>query len=110
MPYKDPEKRREYYRKYYSTHKEQYYKRNSKNKKKVIERNFEFVREHKLDNGCSICGYKKSPRALEFHHIGEKRQTISTMCAQMRSIDSIKGEMLKCILVCSNCHREIHDE
>ena len=58
---------------------------------------------------CEVCGYKKCVNALEFHHIdpnekefgvGENRYT--------RSIEAIKKELDKCILVCSNCHREIH--
>lgn len=58
---------------------------------------------------CEICGYKRCVSALEFHHldpnekefgVGEKGYT--------RSIETIKKELDKCILVCSNCHREIH--
>jgi hypothetical protein len=59
---------------------------------------------------CEICGYKRCVSALEFHHldpnekefgVGEKGYT--------RSIETIKKELDKCILVCSNCHREIHE-
>ena len=59
---------------------------------------------------CEICGYDKSISALEFHHknpnekefgIGHKGYT--------RSIEKNKQEVDKCILVCANCHREIHE-
>ena len=59
---------------------------------------------------CEICGYNKCISALEFHHIdpgtkdfgiGEKGYT--------RSLEKNKNEVDKCILVCANCHREIHD-
>lgn len=58
---------------------------------------------------CEICGYNKCISALEFHHknplekdfgIGAKGYT--------RSIEKNKKEVDKCILVCANCHREIH--
>lgn len=58
---------------------------------------------------CKCCGYNKCISALEFHHldpsvkefnIGQKGYT--------RSWDKNKKELDKCILVCANCHREIH--
>lgn len=57
---------------------------------------------------CLICGYNKTNKALEFHHLNplEKDFTIS---GGTKSFNSIKKELDKCILVCSNCHREIHD-
>ena len=59
---------------------------------------------------CEICGYNKCINALEFHHInpGEKDFTIGTF--KVLSFQKCKQEVDKCMLVCSNCHREIHDE
>lgn len=58
---------------------------------------------------CEICGYDSCPDALEFHHVNpsEKEFGISKN-GNTRSFESIKKELDKCILVCSNCHREIH--
>jgi len=58
---------------------------------------------------CVICGYKKYMGALEFHHINpnEKDFNLSHM-KKYAFDDKIKNELDKCILVCSNCHREIH--
>lgn len=58
---------------------------------------------------CSICGYKRSLKALEFHHIdpNEKDFTIS---GKSFSYERLKKEVDKCILVCSNCHAEIHEK
>lgn len=59
---------------------------------------------------CEKCGYDKCIGALEFHHldpaqkdfgIGSKGNTLK--------LDIMKKEADKCILVCSNCHKEIHD-
>ena len=59
---------------------------------------------------CEICGYNKSLSALEFHHLNanEKDFGISEK-GYTRSIDKNKEEVDKCILVCANCHREIHE-
>ena len=57
---------------------------------------------------CEICGYDKNISALEFHHIKDKNfgiceKKISTIT------DEIIKEVDKCILVCANCHRELHN-
>lgn len=56
---------------------------------------------------CQCCGYNKCPAALEFHHVDptKKEKSIANM---RRSWKYIKVELDKCVLVCSNCHREIH--
>jgi DNA invertase Pin-like site-specific DNA recombinase len=58
---------------------------------------------------CEKCGYKKCIDALEFHHKdpNEKDFTIS---GKSWSFERLKKEADKCILVCSNCHKEIHFE
>lgn len=61
-----------------------------------------------LGGKCSICGYNKCNRALDFHHINpdKKDNTISSLYNY--SWDNIKKELDKCILLCANCHRELH--
>ena len=54
------------------------------------------------------CGYNKCVDALEFHHLSNKDFSISN--GNTPSWERIKKELDKCILVCANCHREIHDE
>lgn len=58
---------------------------------------------------CECCGYDKCEVALEFHHLNplEKDFNISDRNIKLNWED-IKKELDKCILVCSNCHREIH--
>lgn len=58
---------------------------------------------------CEKCGYNKCNGALEFHHLNpeEKDFSISTY-GTTKSFERIKKEIDKCILVCANCHREIH--
>ena len=59
---------------------------------------------------CSICNYNKCVGALEFHHIdtNEKEFGIGSK-GYTRSWKSVKLELDKCVLVCANCHREIHN-
>lgn len=58
---------------------------------------------------CQICGYDKCDSALEFHHLdpSQKDFGIGTK-GYTRAWSKVKEELDKCILVCSNCHREIH--
>ena len=57
---------------------------------------------------CEICGYDKCLAALEFHHIDPDKKDFS-ISSSSKSIDELKLEADKCILVCANCHREIHN-
>lgn len=62
-------------------------------------------------NGCAICGYNKCNAALDFHHVNPKDKKFSVAIGTMgRSDNSIVKELNKCILLCSNCHREIEDK
>jgi len=63
-----------------------------------------------LLKGCSICGYNKCARALDFHHPNDKEFDISRAVLNHTNIDKIKKEMEKCIIVCKNCHTEIHSK
>lgn len=57
---------------------------------------------------CSICGYDRCAAAMDFHHINpfEKDFAISQ---RMSSWKAIQPELEKTVLLCANCHREVHD-
>jgi hypothetical protein len=58
---------------------------------------------------CNLCKYSKCNSALEFHHLDPKEKDFAIGTeGYTRSWDKIKIELDKCILVCANCHREIH--
>lgn len=59
---------------------------------------------------CERCGYNKSMRALEFHHLDPSEKDFGISKQINRNIDDLKKEVDKCILLCSNCHAEIHEE
>ena len=58
---------------------------------------------------CSICGYNKCMRALEFHHPDPSQKEFA-ITKNVKDFDKLKAEAENCILVCSNCHAEIHEQ
>lgn len=58
---------------------------------------------------CQICGYHRSIHALEFHHINPEEKDFSFNKANSVAWDIIQPELQKCVLLCANCHREVHD-
>lgn len=57
---------------------------------------------------CSTCGYDKYYGALEFHHTDPKEKDHDWSKLRLKSWDKILTELQKCILLCSNCHKELH--
>lgn len=59
---------------------------------------------------CSICGYSKCLSSLEFHHLDNSKKEFGiSKKGYTRSWQNVSKELEKCILVCANCHREIHE-
>lgn len=59
---------------------------------------------------CECCGYNKCIAALEFHHLDPNEKDFGIANGNTPGWDKIKSELDKCIMVCANCHREIHDK
>jgi hypothetical protein len=108
MPYKNPEKRREYQREYmrhwYQSNKAAHigYVRNRDGK---IQ---EWFREYKKSLACEVCG-ENHPACLEFHHLDPKTKKFSVSRPHSRpSLKGLKEEIAKCRVLCANCHRKEH--
>ena len=56
--------------------------------------------------GCVFCGYNRFDPALEFHHISGKDIALS-VCGSIAAIDR-EIDKFPIIVLCSNCHRELH--
>ena len=60
---------------------------------------------------CSVCGYKKNLAAITFHHTGvnDKQFKLDMRALSNRTWDAVMHERNKCILLCANCHAELHN-
>lgn len=56
---------------------------------------------------CIVCGYHKCPNALTFHHIDPSKKSFG-ISGGTRSFEKLKSELDKCVLLCHNCHAELH--
>jgi len=62
-----------------------------------------------LGSCCQLCGYNKTLSALDFHHKDPSQKDFGISAnGTTRSFEKLKTELNKCLLVCANCHREIH--
>ena len=60
---------------------------------------------------CEICGYDTYAGALQFHHRDPARKCFALGLSGMtRSIDVLRQEATKCVLLCANCHAEVEAE
>lgn len=57
---------------------------------------------------CQLCGYNKCNTALEFHHLNPHEKDFGISKYTNLKWDSVVSEVDKCVMVCANCHREIH--
>ena len=61
-----------------------------------------------LGGKCLSCGYDKYPEALEFHHLNPEEKDFNISSFRGYYFERIKPELDKCVILCSNCHKETH--
>jgi len=77
-------------------------------KKRGLARKLELVEA--FGGRCSVCGYDRNLAALTFHHIGsDKDFKLDMRSLSNRTLEVVLTEAEKCILVCQNCHAELHN-
>ena len=103
MPFKDPEKKNAYRRKWYSLNSESEKNHVARRKRQLRK----WLEDYKRNIKCTICG-ENHPATLDFHHKSDKKFIISFMIANGYSIQKIEEEITKCEVLCSNCHRKLH--
>jgi len=130
---KDPKKRKTYDRKIYDrkyreTHKNLIKEQNRRWRQNNIERvriscrrnsrvdyykKKEFLDLYKTSKGCIRCGIIDF-RCLELHHRNPEtkdgRRETRGAVKMSGSWEHIKDELIKCDVICANCHRILHTE
>ena len=81
-----------------------------KHQKTILRRSMKLQAIKLLGGKCSICGYDRCVDALEFHHKNPHEKEFKLGSGNTMSWKEYKNEALKCIIVCSNCHKEIHSK
>lgn len=112
MPLKDryqSEKWKEYQRTY---HRSWHQRHKEKRLAKVYARRAairEYIQSLKNQLYCADCG-EQHPATLQFHHRNSEDKTFAIGKAVNRgfSLDRIKKEIGKCIVLCANCHFKRH--
>lgn len=56
---------------------------------------------------CQLCGYDRCLQALHFHH-QDPSQKDFTVSGKTKAWEDVRIELDKCLLLCANCHAEVH--
>lgn len=82
-------------------------KRKAKSRKNLLNK----LKELKKGQ-CYVCGYNRYIGALDFHHLDpatkDRRFKSISDILRASSLDAAIEETKKCVLLCANCHREVH--
>lgn len=100
MSYKNISDQRTASKKHYLENKEKYLERNKRYRNSIRQ----YVQSIKENALCADCGENYPYYVMDFDHISDKEFDINFLTATGR-IGAIKREILKCQIVCSNCHR-----
>lgn len=99
MPYVDEEKQKAAQRRYYEDNKSIVYER-TKVRRRICR---DYVIEVKDNAECSDCKIQYPHYIMQFDHLRDKVRDISALSRNC-SLETLKKEIAKCELVCSNCH------
>ena len=68
-----------------------------------------FMDTYKRERKCADCGFSgaQHPYVLDFYHRNDSRKSfdVGSYAQHVLSVKSLSREILKCDLVCANCHR-----
>ena len=74
----------------------------------IMQYRKQLIKDLKI-NGCSICGYNTCDAALDFHHVTSEKNFKLNESNMYNKDSRIVHEFHICMLLCKNCHAEIHD-
>lgn len=96
--------RRERGRNNYNKNKQDWNKTHNKTKNLKKENIISFKEN---SNGCEKCREKRH-YLLDFHHLNPNTKLFQISQGTAKGWNKILEEIKKCVLLCSNCHREFH--
>ena len=69
-----------------------------------------YVKKLRRGRRCPGCGRNASEtgRPLQFHHRDPSTKEFEVSRAPSKSLDLVKAEIDKCVLICFQCHRRLH--
>lgn len=78
---------------------------------KIGRQNFKEEIIQKYNSKCSVCEKELPSCVFEFHHLNpsEKEYNVSTLIQYYKNKERAYNEIKKCIMVCANCHKIIHN-
>lgn len=67
------------------------------------------IQQLKSSCKCAKCGETRG-YVLDYHHIDPnvKENSVARMTSNNYRLDAVMEEITKCVVLCSNCHREFH--
>src|SRR5574338_916896 len=103
MAYKDIQKRRDYHKRWHEANK-------VKSNLKIAAWRADKKRRglELLGGSCIICGYNKTHFSLDFHHKNPNEKEFNLSDLRSASWEKYEKELRKCIILCRNCHGEVH--
>ena len=107
MPTRDPEKQKIWSRRHYEKNRASVIKRSAEQKQSFREK----YKAYKATLCCQYCGYNDCPEALDFHHVvhDPSNKKVYYLAGQGRFRAAME-EIKKCVVLCSNCHRRLHND
>ena len=77
--------------------------------KKFVNKITKVFHKYKESKGCKRCKYDNYGGSIDFHHIDPAKKELRISADRWFSKnENTKKEVKKCILLCKNCHYEIH--
>lgn len=83
--------------------------RNAGNKEvwKWKNKSVRFIRLVKVTKGCMVCGLREY-ECLDLHHVEPSEKEYNPSSLAGKSMNKIKEELRKCVVLCANHHRLVH--
>lgn len=57
---------------------------------------------------CGLVGVESNQVVFDFHHLDPTLKDYTPSNLMDKSLERLHNELDKCILLCSNCHRQVH--